>query len=431
MQLEVRSFLKIVQKMAFVCSTLEHFKAAKAEYDAFVSRPELCTKDGSIILRKYLEFMMKKATFWAGYHVNSLMHMGNRTPNRVEAAHADIERHAHTSSGSVSVVTDKINAWTVTDRRDRTEQEDYLVTQGGDWFELNIIYLVEEYRDLQSTREALSQQTMLLDSDIMAKISLIKMNVTSFAFENIKSELVQMRLASEDQNHKSHVVHGEKPCLCSLRRNYNLPCRHSLDKLLLENNGVIPLKVISKRWRIYYVKGSVCTDDPNSPQSRLMLRLERFSLLLKTVSSEQESEDVIKRIDALYDELVGKSSVESAIPPATVISQKGRPKSTKREKLGIEHEDHAIKLTSRCHKRYNNTHIDTIDSNPGLLQQLHPLDAAQTLALVNPQGDGNCRFRAVSLALFGHEEGWVQAKKINAQHSPFLPKRVCNYRARY
>ncbi|KAG2199328.1 hypothetical protein INT47_012962 [Mucor saturninus] len=356
MQLEVRSFLKIVQKMAFVCSTLEQFKAAKAEYDALVSRPGLCTKDGAIIMRKYLEFMMKKARFWAGYHDNSLMHMGNRTSNRVEATHTNIKRHAHTSSGSISVVTDKINAWT--QKR-------------------------EGYRDLQSTREALSQQTMLLNSDIMAKISLIKMNVTSFALENIKLGLLEMRLASEDQNHKSPVVHGEKPCLCSLRRNYNLPCRHSLAKLLFKNNGVIPLKAISKRWRIYYVKGSVaiiaeikqdkpeptvCSDDPKSPQSRLMLRLERFSLLLKTVSSQQEPEDVLKRIDALYDELVDQ--------PVAVI--KG---------------------------------IDTIDSNPGLLQQLHPLDAAQTLALVNPQGDGNCEFRAVSLALFGHVEGWVQVKK--------------------
>ena len=94
----------------------------------------------------------------------------------------------------------------------------------------------------------------------------------------------------------------------------------------------------------------VCSDDPNSPQGRLMLRFERFSLLLKTASSQQESEDVIKRIDELYNELVGKSSVESALPPATVISQKGRPKSTKREKLGIEHEDHAIKQESKKRK---------------------------------------------------------------------------------
>ncbi|KAG2198368.1 hypothetical protein INT47_009773 [Mucor saturninus] len=105
-------------------------------------------------------------------------------------------------------------------------------------------------------------------------------------------------------------------------------------------------------------KAAKADDDPNSPQSRLMLRLERFSLLLKIVSNQLESEDVIKRINALYNELV-----------------------------------------------------DTIDSNPGLLQQLHPLDAAQTLALVNPQGDVNCGFRAVSLALFGHEKGWVQVKK--------------------
>ena len=55
--------------------------------------------------------MMKKKQFWVGYYVNNLLHMGNRTSNRVEATHANIKRSNKTSSGSMAVVTDKINMW--------------------------------------------------------------------------------------------------------------------------------------------------------------------------------------------------------------------------------------------------------------------------------------------------------------------------------
>lgn len=55
--------------------------------------------------------MMNKKQFWVGYYVNNLMHMGNRTSNRVEATHANIKRNNNTSSGSMAVVTDKINMW--------------------------------------------------------------------------------------------------------------------------------------------------------------------------------------------------------------------------------------------------------------------------------------------------------------------------------
>lgn len=44
---------------------------------------------------------------WVGYYVNNLMHMGNRTSNRVEGTHAAIKLH----NGTSSVVTNKIMAW--------------------------------------------------------------------------------------------------------------------------------------------------------------------------------------------------------------------------------------------------------------------------------------------------------------------------------
>lgn len=48
---------------------------------------------------------------WVGYYANNLMHMGNRTSNRVEGTHAAIKFHNGTSTGRMSVVTNKIMAW--------------------------------------------------------------------------------------------------------------------------------------------------------------------------------------------------------------------------------------------------------------------------------------------------------------------------------
>lgn len=48
---------------------------------------------------------------WVGYYVNSLMHMGNRTSNRVEGTHAAIKSHSGTSSGRMAIVTEKIMTW--------------------------------------------------------------------------------------------------------------------------------------------------------------------------------------------------------------------------------------------------------------------------------------------------------------------------------
>ncbi|KAG2198381.1 hypothetical protein INT47_009786 [Mucor saturninus] len=286
--------------------TAERYQWSLQCFRDIVSRPELCTKDVAIVMKKYLEFIMRKANFWAGYHVNALVHMGNRTFNRVEATHANIKRHTCTSSGSIAIVTSKISAWA--QKR-------------------------EEYRDLQSTREALTRQAGLLDFDIMTKVSRLQMNITNFALESIKSEL-----------------------------------------LLSDNNGVMPLKAISKIWRIHYIDGSVATiaeitkegsekaksvDDLGDYQSRLMIRFEKFSRLLKTASSQQEKEIMIKRSDHLYDDLICKSPIETALSPATVVTQKGRPRSTKREKLGLEHEDDAIKKfmlnTLRSYRNINET----------------------------------------------------------------------------
>ncbi|KAI8636325.1 hypothetical protein BD408DRAFT_438022, partial [Parasitella parasitica] len=59
----------------------------------------------------------------------------------------------------------------------------------------------------------------------------------------------------------------------------------------------------------------------------------------------------------------------------------------------------------------NSSSVAVFDTSSYLLQQLHPTDLAQAAGLINPVGDGNCGFRAVSVAVYGDEERWVEVKQ--------------------
>lgn len=62
--------------------------------------------------------------------------------------------------------------------------------------------------------------------------------------------------------------------------------------------------------------------------------------------------------------------------------------------------------------RYNGASVKTLDSDAFLFNQLNEIDLQQSVALVSPDADGNCGFRAVSLSVFGHQDGWAQVKKM-------------------
>jgi hypothetical protein len=191
--------------------------------------------------------MMKKKEFWVGYYVNSLMHMGNRSSNRVESTHANIKRNNQTSSGSMTIVTEKVNLWIK--KRVRV-----IFPLSSDTITVNLIflqrYIQENYRNLQSAKESMSQKPVYLDSGITDKLSELRLNITSFAYESIKNELMQMKTPEESNGHKAHEK-PDKKCYCLLRRNYRLPCKHLLKKY----EGVIPLVAVHQRWRIAYIKG--------------------------------------------------------------------------------------------------------------------------------------------------------------------------------
>lgn len=91
---------------------------------------------------------------------------------------------------------------------------------------------------------------MIEGFDVSKKLEQLRGNVTSYAFETIKNELIDQELANKDPKHVSHATDATK-CLCTARRNYRLPCRH----ILVRFPGVIPLNIVHQRWRIFYVEG--------------------------------------------------------------------------------------------------------------------------------------------------------------------------------
>lgn len=61
--------------------------------------------------------------------------------------------------------------------------------------------------------------------------------------------------------------------------------------------------------------------------------------------------------------------------------------------------------------RYDNCHIETVSSNLELFERLPAEYQDFVEALGDSAGDGNCGFRAISLAVFGHQHAWINVRK--------------------
>jgi replication initiation and membrane attachment protein DnaB len=98
---------------------------------------------------------------------------------------------------------------------------------------------------LQLNSESLSEQPIYANEAFAHRLDNMRGNATSFAFEYIKYELAKSLIPEN-----SHAPDGRR-CLCKLRVNYRIPCRH----ILRQYDGVVPLNIIHQRWRIYYLNG--------------------------------------------------------------------------------------------------------------------------------------------------------------------------------
>ena len=84
--------------------------------------------------------------------------------------------------------------------------------------------------------------------------------------------------------------------------------------------------------------------------SAIQLRLEKLLSLSNVLGSQQESADLIKDMDALIQKY-SVDRLETVLAPSIVEIQKGRPKGTKRNKLGVEHEDEKISIEQKNAKK--------------------------------------------------------------------------------
>lgn len=79
-------------------------------------------------------------------------------------------------------------------------------------------------------------------------------------------------------------------------------------------------------------------DDPGITTTELQSSLERLALLGNQLGTQQEKRDFLIRLKELEDHF-SADNLEETLPPKNVVASKGRPKNTRREKTGLEHED--------------------------------------------------------------------------------------------
>ena len=81
------------------------------------------------------------------------------------------------------------------------------------------------------------------EEDLFKMLLPLVQKVHSFAIGKVFNELVKIRSAETPISYKA--------CLCSVRLQYNLPCKHILS---LEKNQV-PLSMFPRRWRFNFDEG--------------------------------------------------------------------------------------------------------------------------------------------------------------------------------
>lgn len=68
----------------------------------------------------------------------------------------------------------------------------------------------------------------------------------------------------------------------------------------------------------------------------LITKMNRVQNQFLDLPSVQEKLQLLERINTVLDP-EKTQSLEKVLPPSIVVTQKGRPKNTKREKIGLEH----------------------------------------------------------------------------------------------
>ncbi|OAD75529.1 hypothetical protein PHYBLDRAFT_166766 [Phycomyces blakesleeanus NRRL 1555(-)] len=332
---------------------------------------------------------MKDKENWVNMYVYKHAHIGNRTSDRAESAHASLKHSLGTSSGKLKTVTLKV-----------ADRKHWLMV------------------------ESLGEGTKIVFDKVNAtRLNDIRLKVCRFAMDQIKLELSKSIIPEK----------LAKECKCLIQYNYLLPCYHTLAKF-----DTIPISCIPRRWRKNYLEGenhltiqnatpvppNINNIKPITPEFNYALELicEHFA----NAQSEQEQiniyqliEKTLKQIDAQkLENLKGQTVVEAI---------KGRPKNTKRKMVALKHcintKKEKITKKIKTEKEQKKQKISSAKEqkaikniinlgspcDPTLLTNL-TIAPKHISTIFSPEEDGNCGYRAIAMEVYQDQEEWSKVK---------------------
>ncbi|CAG8580980.1 4346_t:CDS:2, partial [Cetraspora pellucida] len=349
-------------------------EALDAAITAYNKLASLSLNENEVL--KYLGRMMKVREKWVGIYTSRIMHFGATTTQRVESTHSAI-KHALETSGSLMRAFNYLDRW---------------------------LRLHHEENSLQNESESVGIDPLLVYND-KERLALLLGKVAQFALDRIKNELLKATTY--------------EACLCELRVNYNIPCRH-----LLPAKDSVMLSIIPTRWllfpdedRLYanYQVQNLTNLQVSDSDNYFLLKSQLYEIENRYMSfpDEQQRSTLLEKLNEILTVPVINLS-EIGVPEK--IIGKGRPSGTKQLPIAIELMEQAEKKkkVKTIEKKQNDSvNLPQNISSRGnrlrfQLSSRIPIDDINEV--YDPKSDGNCGFRSLAVAIRGNEENWILVK---------------------
>ncbi|GAA5813122.1 hypothetical protein MFLAVUS_006591 [Mucor flavus] len=293
--------------------------------------------------------MKKEKEHWVGYYANKLRYLGNGTSDRAEGAHSEIKTAlGKVSTGKISSVTNKLDAW----YRKKSDE-----------------------RSAHAEIEMLGMSASLYDKTLEYKFVELRNKVVRFAMDRIHGKSIEMIVAVVV------VVEGEEEE------------EEEEEKEVLDLVEEVTEAVTEK------VKSSSVINHIDYPAEN--------AYNLKRIIS-----NILIGINDISDNII-----TNVLPPAFNMNTKGRRKGTKRMDIRQLAELRVIERSSKKTKPNTNhpdiitVGIPVIELKARYIQYIIKNNITKLEAFIDPMGDGNCGFRAISIAIYGDQKYWIQVKE--------------------
>ncbi|CAG8696222.1 9556_t:CDS:2, partial [Racocetra fulgida] len=277
--------------------------------------------------------------------------MEERGYTRVEGTHSAI-KHALESSGSLTKAFNHLDRW---------------------------LHLHSEESSLQNENESIGIDPLLVQTDKSQLVPLLR-KVAQFALNQIKNELLKATTY--------------EACICELRVNYNIPCKH-----ILPMKESIMLATIPTRWLLFPEQ-----DRPNS-----VSQVQNITDLASSNSMNFLCSTFLDKLDEILAAPV-INLFEVKVPEKIV--GKGRSSGVKRLPIAVElmeqKEKKKVKPTKKKQIESNNSSQIFIEVLKIPLSTRIPVDDIDQV--YDSKSDGNCGFLSLAVAIRGNEENWILVK---------------------